>query len=218
MTPMPGPVSLANSGSPPLRAASARSIPGRPSSASAPTRRCRRVASRTGRRCCSAGTAPWTTRDQRRGPGAAAPPAGSGCPSPAGDRGRILIEPTDGSRYDSEEVVPDVVADRAGRQRAARVDAEQRDWHAQLVRQVVVLEKSLAPDHRPHRCLKPSSWSTSAMVPRSDSSGRWRSRISRRAQQRLARVAARAALRERTARHRGGVLGEVGRSAGRILR
>ncbi len=39
------------------------------------------------------------------------------------------------------EVVPDVAANRVRAQRAAGVDAEQRDWDAQLARQIVLVEE-----------------------------------------------------------------------------
>ena len=56
------------------------------------------------------------------------------------------------------EVVPDVVANGVGRQRAAGVDAEQRDRHAQLGREEVVLRgsRSASDDRAASRLLKSS--------------------------------------------------------------
>ena len=120
------------------------------------------------------------------------------------------------------EVVPDVVANGVGRDRCARVDAEERDRHAQLGRQVVVFEEIGRGHDRPHLVLEVVGLRPSPVLAPCREVARavrvfeieagWQRR-------QLARMAARTTLGEHdlAASECRGVFGEVTRAARRIL-
>ena len=120
------------------------------------------------------------------------------------------------------EVVPDVAGDGVGRERAAGVGVEQREGHAELVRQVVAVEEVVGEHDLPHLLLVlvglgplPVPGPAGEIA----GSGAAAGVDADRRLGRLARVAAGAPLGERdlAAPEEGLVPGQMGRAAGRVL-